>query len=76
VTSEICAFSSAHDCIRAALVGPAGGIVCAQQTRRPVEERRVGLPNGNVRPNTGHAPKRYGKRSKKGKHVQHEPLSA
>jgi hypothetical protein len=32
VTSEICAFSSAHDCVRAALVGPAGGTICAQQT--------------------------------------------
>jgi hypothetical protein len=31
VTSEICAFSSADDCIRAALVGPSGGIVCAPE---------------------------------------------
>ena len=69
VTSEICAFSSAHDCIRAALVGPAGDTVCAQQTRRSVEnERRVAFPNGNFRPNSGHAPKRDRKRSKKGKH--------
>lgn len=68
VTSEICAFSSAHDCIRAALVGPAGGIVCAQQTRRSVEnERHVAYPSGNFRPSFGHAPKRHGKRSKKGK---------
>jgi hypothetical protein len=52
---EICAFSSAHDCIRAALVGPAGGTVCAQQTRRPVEnDRRGAFPNGDFRPNSGH----------------------
>jgi hypothetical protein len=31
VTYEICAFSSAQDCIRAALVGPSGGIVCAPE---------------------------------------------
>jgi hypothetical protein len=31
VTHEICAFSSAQDCIRAALVGPSGGIVCAPE---------------------------------------------
>jgi hypothetical protein len=43
--------------------------VCAQQTRRLVEERRVGFPNGDFRPNTGYAPKRHGKQSKKGKHV-------
>lgn len=35
VTSEICAFSSAQDCVRAALVGPSGGIVCAQE-RGPI----------------------------------------
>jgi hypothetical protein len=70
VTSEICAFSSANDCIRAAVVGPAGGIVCAQQTRRVVEDGwRGAFPNGDFRPNSGHAPKRHGKRSKKGKHV-------
>jgi hypothetical protein len=34
VTSEICAFSSSEDCIRAALVGPSGGIVCTPE-RRP-----------------------------------------
>ena len=31
VTAEICAFSSAQDCTRAAFVGPSGGIVCVQQ---------------------------------------------
>ncbi len=31
VTPAICAFSSADDCIRAAVVGPSG-IVCAQET--------------------------------------------
>jgi hypothetical protein len=31
LTHEICAFSSAQDCIRAALVGPSGGIVCARE---------------------------------------------
>ena len=40
---------------RAALVGPAGGTVCAQQTRRPVEnDRRGAFPNGDFRPNSGH----------------------
>jgi len=73
VTSEICAFSSAHDCIRAALVGPAGGAVCVQQTRRPVEECRGAFPSGDFRPNAGHAPKGHGKRWKKGKHVQRVP---
>jgi hypothetical protein len=34
ITSEICAFSSADDCIRAALVGPSGGIICAPQRGR------------------------------------------
>lgn len=32
VTSAICAFSSAEDCIRAALVGPSGGIVCTRES--------------------------------------------
>ena len=69
VTSEICAFSSADDCIRAALVGPAGGIVCAPQTRRSVgNEPRVASPSGNFRPRFGHAPERSGKLSKKAKH--------
>jgi hypothetical protein len=70
VTSEICAFSSAEDCIGAAAVGPAGGsIVCAPQTRRPVgNERRVASPSGNFRPRFGHAPERSGKRSKKAQH--------
>jgi hypothetical protein len=36
VTREICAFSSAHDCVRAALVGPSGGIVCALESRSAV----------------------------------------
>ncbi len=35
ITSEICAFSSADDCIRAALVGPSGGIICAQNEAVP-----------------------------------------
>ena len=69
VTSEICAFSSADDCIGAAAVGPAGGIVCAPQTRRPVGNgRRVASPSGNFRPRFGHAPERSGKRSKKAQH--------
>jgi hypothetical protein len=34
ITSEICAFSSADDCIRAALVGPSGGIICAPERGR------------------------------------------
>ena len=37
VTSEICAFSSADDCIRAALVGPSGGIVCARESSPAAE---------------------------------------
>jgi hypothetical protein len=69
VTSEICAFSSAHDCVRAALVGPAGGTVCSQQIRRSDgNDRRVGFANGNFRHSYGHTPKRRGNRSKKGKH--------
>jgi hypothetical protein len=67
VTSEICAFSSAHDCIHAALVGPAGGIVCAQQIRRSEgKERHVAFRSDNFRPSFSHAPKR--KRSKKAQH--------
>jgi hypothetical protein len=31
ITSEICAFSSVDDCVRAALVGPSGGIVCVRE---------------------------------------------
>jgi hypothetical protein len=69
VTSEICAFSSAHDCVRAALVGPAGGTVCAQQIRRSDgNDRHVGFANGNSWHSYGHAPKRHGNRSNKGKH--------
>jgi hypothetical protein len=68
VTSEICAFSSAHDCVRAALVGPAGGTVCAQQIRRSDgNDRRVGFADGTFRHSYGHAPKRHGNRSNKGK---------
>jgi hypothetical protein len=37
VTSAICAFSSADDCIRAALVGPSGGIVCARESSPAAE---------------------------------------
>jgi hypothetical protein len=69
VTSEICAFSSAHDCIRAALVRPAGGTVCAQQIRRSDgNDRRAGFANGNFRHSYGHTPKRHGNRSQKGRH--------
>ena len=69
VTSEICAFSSAHDCVHAALLGPSGGTVCAQQTRRSVgDDRRAAFPSDNFRPSFGHAPKRHGKRSKKAEH--------
>jgi hypothetical protein len=39
VTHEICAFSSAQDCIRAALVGPSGGIVCAPERGNAVRSR-------------------------------------
>jgi hypothetical protein len=53
VTSQLCAFSSAHDCIRAALIGSAGGTVCAQQTRSFENERRGAFPNDNVRLNSG-----------------------
>jgi hypothetical protein len=68
VTSEICAFSSADDCIRAALVGPAGGTVCSPQTRRSVgNERRGASPSSNFGPRSGHAPERRGKRSKTAK---------
>ncbi len=68
VTSEICAFSSAHDCVRAALVGPAGGTVCAQQIRRSDgNDRRVGFADGNSWHSYGHARKRHANRSKKGK---------
>jgi hypothetical protein len=69
VTSEICAFSSAHDCVRAALVGPAGGTVCSQQIHRSDgNDPRAGFAGGNFRHSYGHAPKRRGNRSKKGKH--------
>lgn len=69
VTSEICAFSSAHDCVRAALVGPSGGTVCSQQIHRSDgNDRRVGFADGNFRHAYGHAPKRHGNRPKKGKH--------
>jgi hypothetical protein len=66
VTSEICAFSSARDCIGAALVGPAGGTVCAQQIRRSDgNDRRVGFADGNFRHSYGPLQKRHGNRSKK-----------
>ena len=68
VTSEICAFSSADDCIRAALVGPAGGTVCAPQTRRSFgKERRVASPTGNFRPRFGHAAEAKRKAIEEGK---------
>jgi hypothetical protein len=38
VTADICAFNSADDCIRAALVGPSGGLICSQQHRIPTAE--------------------------------------
>jgi hypothetical protein len=69
VTSEICAFSSAHDCIRTALVGPGGGTVCVQQVRRSDgNDRRVGFADGNFRHSYGHLQKRHGNRSKNGRH--------
>jgi hypothetical protein len=46
ITSEICAFSSADDCIRAALVGPSGGIICAPQRGRAAET--AGARSGKV----------------------------
>jgi hypothetical protein len=52
ITSEICAFSSADDCIRAALVGLSGGIVCAPE--RCHGATAGGHPNKSALPGSRH----------------------
>jgi hypothetical protein len=57
VTSEICAFSSAQDCIRAAMVGPSGGIICAPERGRRAEsnERLNKRRTARLKPQANHS---------------------